>query len=193
MIVPIDSNLQAVVRFRHRYFLRLHVPRHRMRKIADRLEQEPVSDSFWVELSGAADDCRAIATGVDTMSRHTSLVHGFKPFYVTRGTVCTLKFLIRSNEPGAMWYTQPGNGSSAFVVCAWDPEKGRHEPFIKWKGRRESLAKAIESLGSYHEETRGKLLKAGLLDMVCPEPPPKPKRQAPGPHVEIAGDMRVTL
>lgn len=180
MIVEIDSNTKVVVKFRHRYFMRLNSPYSTGHGGSG-------SDPNWVELSGRANYCKAVAHAGDNMSAFIYKVNGHQPLFVTRGTVCTMKFLNRSNEPGAVWYTQPEDRFSALVVCAWDPKKCKHEPFIKWKGRRESLAKALRLIPCTlavrcHEK--------GLLDMVCPEPPVKIKQRAHEPHAEVSGDMR---
>lgn len=181
MIVPIDQNLRAVVKFRHRYFIKMHVPCRHMHETTN-----------WVELSGGADDCHIVASGLDCMYARIHLLHGLKPLYLTRGTVCTLKFLECNAGKDLGWVTVRGAGTSAFVVCAWDSTKDRHEPFVKRLGRRESLRKAISGLG---DSMRGKTVKAGLLDMVCPEPPPKKKirRDPEEGHVEVSGDMRIGL
>ena len=199
MIAAIDQCTQAIVRFRHRYFVRLHIPSQRKHKVPNGQENSCLCDSWWVELNGDADDCGRVAGGVDALSGRIHQLHGFKPLYVTRGTVCTLKFLERKAEnwAGGMgweeWRPMRGVGASAFVVCAWDSSKDRHEPFVKWRGRRESLNKAIATLASYHADLRDRVMKAGILDMVCPEPPPKTKRRANEKHIEIAGDVRVGL
>ncbi len=198
MIVEIDADTKVIVKFRHRYFMRLNSPYSMWNK-----GSEP--DPNWVELSGKANYCKAIAAAADNLSAFMHKVNGTKPLHITRGTVCTMKFLNRSDgtkldqcpkaTDSAPWvvYTcttshySKSTASSALVVCAWDSTKNRHEPFIKWKGRRESLAKAILALP---KAALAGCCKVGLLDMVCPDRPAKIKQRGHEPHAEVSGDMR---
>ena len=92
--------------------------------------------------------------------------------------------------------------ATAFAVCRWDPDKGKREMFVKSTGRRESLAKALAEMRRRNPDVAGRLVELGLLDKVCPVPPPKPAyvrptaqdgaRNAGDKPMEIQGELRVS-